>query len=55
MSTANPIHRILIVGGGATGLELAISLEKKLGKLKIAEIILLDASQTHIWKPLARI
>lgn len=52
MSTANPIHKILIVGGGAAGLELATSLGKKLGKPGIAEIILLDASHTHIWKPL---
>jgi len=52
MSTANPIHRILIAVGGAAGLELATSLGKKLGKPGIAEIILLDASQTHIWKPL---
>jgi len=52
MNSSNPIHRILIVGGGAAGLELATSLGKKLGKPGIAEIILLDASQTHIWKPL---
>jgi len=52
MSTINPKHKILIVGGGAAGLELATSLGKKLGKPGIAEIVLLDASQTHIWKPL---
>lgn len=52
MSTTNSLHKILIVGGGAAGLELATSLGKKLGKPGIAEIILLDASQTHIWKPL---
>lgn len=48
----NSSNRILIVGGGAAGLELATSLGKKLGKPGIAEIMLLDASQTHIWKPL---
>ncbi|WP_428355920.1 NAD(P)/FAD-dependent oxidoreductase [Methyloprofundus sp.] len=52
MNTTSPKHRILIVGGGAAGLELATSLGKKLGKPGIAEIVLLDASQTHIWKPL---
>lgn len=52
MSTINPKHKILIVGGGAAGLELATSLGKKLGKPGIAKIVLLDASQTHIWKPL---
>ena len=45
-------HQIVIVGGGAAGLELASSLGKKLGKKGLADIILLDASQTHIWKPL---
>ncbi len=52
MGTTNPLHKILIVGGGAAGLELATSLGNKLGKPGIAEIVLLDASQTHIWKPL---
>lgn len=45
-------HRIVIVGGGAAGLELATSLGKKYGKSNIAEVMLLDASSTHIWKPL---
>jgi NADH dehydrogenase len=42
----------VIVGGGASGLELATSLGKKLGKKGAAEVTLLDASPTHIWKPL---
>ncbi|WP_374527279.1 NAD(P)/FAD-dependent oxidoreductase [Acinetobacter sp.] len=45
-------HRIVIVGGGAGGLELATRLGNSLGKRKVAEIILIDASLTHIWKPL---
>ncbi len=45
-------HRIVIVGGGAAGLELATSLGKKLGKPGLADITLLDATATHIWKPL---
>jgi NADH dehydrogenase len=52
MNTTNSIHTILIVGGGAAGLELATSLGRKLGKPGIAKIVLLDTSQTHIWKPL---
>ncbi len=48
----NKKHKIVIVGGGASGLELATSLGKKLGKNDAAEITLLDASPTHIWKPL---
>jgi NADH dehydrogenase len=45
-------HKILIVGGGAAGLELATYLGDKLGKQGLAEITLLDATSTHIWKPL---
>jgi len=48
----NKKHKIVIVGGGAAGLELATSLGKKLGKKGRAEVMLLDASPTHIWKPL---
>jgi NADH dehydrogenase len=48
----NNAHRIVIVGGGAAGLELATHLGRKLGKSGNAEIMLLDASSTHIWKPL---
>ncbi|MEQ1638051.1 MAG: NAD(P)/FAD-dependent oxidoreductase [Methylococcales bacterium] len=45
-------QKIIIVGGGAAGLELATSLGKALGKKGRAEIILIDAAFTHIWKPL---
>ena len=45
-------HKIVIVGGGAAGLELATSLGCKLGKKDLAEITLIDAASTHIWKPL---
>ncbi|MEZ9819584.1 NAD(P)/FAD-dependent oxidoreductase [Shewanella sp. 10N.286.45.A1] len=44
--------RIVIVGGGAGGLELATQLGRKLGKKKLAQIILVDKNRTHIWKPL---
>jgi len=57
--TANPgaanaqgLHRIIVVGGGAGGLELATRLGDKLGKRKKAHITLVDRSRTHIWKPL---
>ncbi len=46
------LHRITIVGGGAGGLELAVRLGKKLGKKNKAKITLVDASRTHLWKPL---
>jgi len=45
-------HKIVIVGGGAAGLELATNLGRKLGKKGLAEITLIDATATHIWKPL---
>lgn len=45
-------HQIIIVGGGAGGLELATKLGRKLGKSGAANIILIDKSRTHIWKPL---
>lgn len=50
--STNQKHKIIIVGGGAAGLELATRLGQKLGKKGLAEIILLDATATHIWKPL---
>ena len=48
----NEKHKIIIVGGGASGLELATTLGRKLGKKGLAEITLIDAATTHIWKPL---
>ena len=46
------MHKIVIVGGGAGGLELATKLGDTLGKRKKASITLIDAKKTHIWKPL---
>ena len=48
----NQKHKIVIVGGGAAGLELATRLGQKLGTKGLAEVMLLDATSTHIWKPL---
>ena len=45
-------HRIVIVGGGAGGLELATRLGHELGKSRRADVCLLDAELTHLWKPL---
>ena len=41
-----------MVGGGAAGLELATQLGDRLGKRDLAEIILVERSRTHLWKPL---
>jgi NADH:ubiquinone reductase (H+-translocating) len=46
------VHRIVIVGGGAGGLELATRLGDNLGKSKRAHVTLVDRCTTHIWKPL---
>ena len=48
----NPIPKIVVVGGGAGGLELVTTLGRKLGKKGKAEITLVDSTHTHIWKPL---
>ena len=46
------LHRVLIIGGGAAGLELATRLGQKFGKRRRASITLVDRNRTHIWKPL---
>jgi NADH dehydrogenase len=45
-------HQIVIVGGGAGGLELATRLGNTLGRKKRAEVTLIDRARTHLWKPL---
>ena len=45
-------HHIVVVGGGAGGLELATQLGHKLGRKNKAHITLVDRARTHIWKPL---
>jgi NADH:ubiquinone reductase (H+-translocating) len=46
------LHHIVVVGGGAAGLELATGLGDKLGKRKRADITLIERARTHLWKPL---
>lgn len=46
------LHRIVIVGGGAGGLELATRLGHTLGRGGHASVTLVDRSRTHLWKPL---
>ena len=50
--TGETLHEIVIVGGGAAGLELATKLGDTLGKRGQARITLVESSRTHIWKPL---
>ena len=44
--------KIVVVGGGAGGLELATKLGRKLGKSGKAQVTLVDRNRTHLWKPL---
>lgn len=48
----NSLHHVVIVGGGAGGLELATKLGDSLGRKGKAIITLIDKSKTHVWKPL---
>ena len=44
-------HRVVIVGGGAGGLELATKLGDSLGRHKRADITLIERARSHFWKP----
>jgi len=46
------LPRIVVVGGGAGGLELATQLGDRLGRRGRALVTLVDRSRTHLWKPL---
>lgn len=46
------MQKIIIIGGGAGGLELATNLGDKLGKTEKAQITLIDKNSYHLWKPL---
>jgi NADH dehydrogenase len=45
-------QRIVVVGGGAGGLELVVRLAKKLKRDDTVEVMLVDKNPSHIWKPL---
>ncbi|MFK8015495.1 MAG: NAD(P)/FAD-dependent oxidoreductase [Gammaproteobacteria bacterium] len=44
--------RIVVLGGGAGGLELVVRLARKLKRDPNTEVVLVDKNPTHIWKPL---
>jgi NADH dehydrogenase len=52
MSNASEVHRIVVVGGGAGGLELVTALGDKLARRGRASVVLVDRAPTHLWKPL---
>ena len=45
------LHQIVVIGGGAGGLELVTALGEKLGRKRQAAVTLIEKSQTHFWKP----
>ncbi len=45
-------RKIVVVGGGAGGLELVVKLAKKFKRNQDVEVTLIDCNPTHIWKPL---
>ncbi len=44
--------RIIVVGGGAGGLELATKLGRTLGRKGHSQVTLVDRNASHLWKPL---
>ena len=52
LARESDLHRIVVVGGGAGGLELVTRLGDTLGKHGQAEIFLVDKYLHHLWKPL---
>jgi len=51
MTQNKNIPRIVVVGGGAGGLELVTRLGDKLGRRGRADITLIERGRTHFWKP----
>lgn len=45
-------HRVVVVGGGAAGLELATQLGDRFNKRGGATVTLVERARTHLWKPL---
>jgi NADH dehydrogenase len=50
-SGRRPPH-VVVVGGGAGGLELATRLGNRFGRGETAAVTLIDRNRTHLWKPL---
>jgi NADH:ubiquinone reductase (H+-translocating) len=46
------LHKIVVVGGGAAGLELVTGLGNRLGRRRRASVTLVENARTHLWKPL---
>jgi NADH:ubiquinone reductase (H+-translocating) len=46
------LHRIVVVGGGAAGLELVTKLGDGVGRRGRASVTLAECARAHLWKPL---
>jgi NADH dehydrogenase len=51
------LHKIVVVGGGAAGLELVTRIGDRLGRRRSsskvgASVGLVESARTHLWKPL---
>lgn len=46
------LHKIVVVGGGAAGLQLVTRLGRTMGRRGQAAVALVERARTHIWKPL---
>ncbi|MDL2400305.1 NAD(P)/FAD-dependent oxidoreductase [Rhizobium mayense] len=44
-------HRVLIIGGGIAGLEIASKLPKRIGSMSVA-VTLVDREPAYVWKPM---
>ena len=52
MTTTTKLHKILVIGGGAGGLELVTQLGHRYKKNPEINVTLVDTKRSHIWKPL---
>jgi NADH dehydrogenase len=46
------LHRVVVVGGGAAGLELVTWLGDRLGRRGRVRVTLVDSGRVHLWKPM---
>lgn len=49
---SSPLTRVVVVGGGAGGLELVTRLGRRYARDPSVEITLIDRGYSHVWKPL---
>jgi len=51
-SSEEALHRVVVVGGGAAGMELVTQLGDRLGRRARASVTLVECARAHLWKPL---